>query len=113
MMRPAGVDAEAQGQVLELRAVARERAHEWQGIVEHEAVHAVPSGREPAQHRNVEMLAVVRDEDVVADEGSKSGPDFGKRGRIPDLAIRVAVDLARPRRDRPVRLGPRGEPGPD
>src|SRR5437879_10946099 len=50
------------------------------------------------------MLAVVRDEDVVADEGSKSGPDFGKTGRIPDLAIRVAVDLARPRRDRPVRL---------
>src|SRR2546427_10710796 len=50
------------------------------------------------------MLAVMRDEDVVADEGSKSEPDFGKGGRIPDVAIRVAVDLARPRRDRPVRL---------
>src|SRR2546422_10383377 len=106
MMRPAGVDAEAQGQVLELRAVARERAHEWQGVVEHEAVRAVPSGREPAQHGNVEMLAVVRDEDVVADEGSKSQADFGKGGGIPDVAIRVAVDLARPRRDRPGRLGP-------
>src|SRR2546426_8330602 len=28
----------------------------------HQGVHAFPPGREPAQHGNVEMLAVVRDE---------------------------------------------------
>src|SRR2546422_11744165 len=65
------VDAEAQREVLQLAAVARQRANERQRVVEHEAVHAVSSGREPAQYGNVEVLAVVRDEDVVADEGSK------------------------------------------
>src|SRR5437870_10809061 len=107
------VDAEAQREVLQLAAVARQRANERQRVVEHEAVHAVSSGREPAQYGNVEVLAVVRDEDVVADEGSKLGPHLAKRARVPDVAIAVAVDRARPRRDRPVRLNQRAKPVPD
>src|SRR5437879_12813398 len=104
------VDAEAQREVLQLAAVARQRANERSGVVYDEAVHAVWSGREPGQYGNVEVLAVVRDEDVVADEGSKLGPHLAKRARVPDVAIAVAVDRARPRRDRPVRLNQRAKP---
>src|SRR5205807_10297305 len=56
------------------------------------------------------MLAVVRDEHVVADESAKLGPHLGERARILDVAIRVAVDRARPRRDRLVRLDQRVKP---
>ena len=95
-MRPAGVDPEPQGEVLQLGAVAGEGAGERQGVVEREAVHPGQSGREPAQHGNVEMLAVVGDQDVVADKGAKLGPHLGKRGRIADVAVCVAMDRARP-----------------
>src|SRR5207249_9586344 len=50
------------------------------------------------------MLAVVRDEDVVADEGAELGPHLGKRSRIPHIRIGVAVHLGRPRRDPPVEV---------
>src|SRR5882724_794181 len=50
------------------------------------------------------MLAVVRDQDVVADEGSKLGSDFGKGGRSLHIGVAVPVYLGRPGRDRAVRL---------
>src|SRR5207237_1379822 len=56
---PPGVDPEPQGQVLELGAVAGERARERQRVVEQEVVDSILSGPDPAQHGNVEMLAVV------------------------------------------------------
>ena len=109
-MRSPAVDAEAQREILQLAAVARQRANQRQGVVEHQAVHAIPAGREPAQHGDIEPLAVVRDEDVVAHEGSELGPHLGKRARIPHVAVSVAVDRARPGRDRPVRLHQRVKP---
>src|SRR5256885_10754742 len=57
-----------------------------------------------SQHGNVELLAIVGDEDVVADEGAKLGPDLGERAGVPDIVVGVAVDRAGPRRDRLVRL---------
>src|SRR5256885_6335152 len=66
-----------------------------------------------SQHGNVELLAIVGDEDVVADEGAKLGPDLGERAGVPDIAVGVAVDRAGPRRDRLVRLDQRVKPVDD
>ena len=56
------------------------------------------------------MLAVVRDEDVVADEGAELGPHLGKRSRIPHIRIGVAVHLGGAGRDRAVGLHQRMKP---
>ena len=108
-MRPAAVDAEAQREVLQLAAVPRQRAHERQRVVEHQAVDAVPPGREPAQHGNVEPLAVVRDEHVVAYKGAELRPNGAERRGGLHLGIGVAMHLAGAGRDRPERIDQRVE----
>ena len=68
------------------------------------------SRREPPQHGDVEPLAVVRDEDVVADERPKLGPDLGERALAPHGLVSVPVDLRGTRGNRSIRLDQPVEP---
>ena len=101
-MRPATVYAAAARDVFELARVLRERAHQRQRVVKHERVHAIASRRQAAQHRDVELLAVVRDENVGADKLAEPTENVGERRGGCYVSICISVNLRGARRNRSV-----------
>src|SRR5436309_15193443 len=103
MMRAAAVDPEAVGDVLLLATVLRQRAHQRERVVEGQRVDALSTRREPPEHRDVELHAVVGNQEIVADKGAKLREDFAERGRVAYIRVTIAVDGRRLGRDRAIR----------
>src|SRR6266566_969141 len=90
-MRPADVDPQTMRDVDLLGTVLRERAHEWERVVEGERLDAVASGGEAPEHGDVELQAVVGNENVGTHKRVKLGEYFGKRRSGCDIGIGVAM----------------------
>ena len=102
VVRPAHRDAELVRQVLELRALFHQRARQRQRVEEDQAVRPRQPGGETEQHRHIESAPVVRDQQIGSDELAELRPDLRERGLLAEVAVVVAVHLARPGADRPV-----------
>ena len=85
------VDAEAMREIFLRRSLARQRPCERQCVVKDERVYAVLARGQALEYGDVEVLAVVGDEDVGADEGSELREDRAERRGRGDVGIGVAV----------------------
>ncbi len=100
MVRPAERDSEPFREMLQLGALVEQRACEWKGVEEPEVIRPAAFGREPAEHRDIETLTVVRHQQVRAYKRSESEPDLGKGRRVAQILVAVAVNGARLGADR-------------
>ena len=77
-----------------------QRAGERQRVEEDQLLDARQAGGQPAEHRDVERVAVVRHQQIVAHELAERGPDVGEGRLIAHVGVAIAVHGRGPRRDR-------------
>ena len=110
-MRVAGIDAELAREIDELATRRGEVAREWERIVRAEVERRADLARHAADDSKIEVVPIVRDNHVVAAEGTKGRPDlleilFVRQLLLADAMRRQRASRdAHPRLDQTVKLG--------
>ena len=90
-MRSARMNAVTFGEMLELPTGRVQRARQRQGIVGEEVVSARQLRRHPAQDREIERVAIMRNEDIGPAEFAELGPHRLEVGRVGDVGLGDSV----------------------
>src|SRR5215210_4012128 len=101
MMRPSNFNVELLRQVAELDASVYDGSCQGQSIVEDHLLEAIERRTRAPQNRYIELLSIVRHDQVRPHEGAKTRPYLGHRGRADQILISIAVHVGGLGRDRP------------
>src|SRR5688572_21984887 len=98
-MRPPGIDPEAPRQVGETTTRRIEIAREQEGIVSAEIKARTKRLDHPLEDDEVELVSVVRDDDIVSAEAAELRPHVLEIRSGGDVGLPAAVHVSRLRRD--------------
>ena len=96
---PSNFDVELLGEILELDAAIDHGACKRQSIVENQLLEPLEVTAGAPQHRNIEFLPIVGDDEIGSHELAEALPHFRHRRRANQVPIGVAMYLRGLRRD--------------
>jgi hypothetical protein len=96
VVRPSDLHVESLSQKLQLHAAVDQRLRQRQRVVEDQLFQAVEALADPPEDWNIELLTVVGDENIGADELTEAAPHLGHRRCVGHVLVGVAVDRGCP-----------------